>query len=945
MIGFRIASYNCNSVRTATSKNVIHGLCGNCDVICLQELQITKQQLPILSELHDDFYAYGTAPVDMGEGMLRGRPHGGMAILWRKNLDSVITIQNFNDDRLIGFSVQDTGGSKILFISVYLPCDTAENEHIYADYIGKICDLIWGADTNEVCVIGDFNATPGKRFGNILTQMCSLNNFILSDVELLPPNTFSYISAAHAGSVSWLDHCMSTHAVHSKIRRISYPNVCIYDHLPMVIDTSICISATRVQVNTTEDNGNHCTADRIRWDKVDNVVKTHYMRLTDQLLSQVHLPLDIVRCKDAGCVQHIAMLKSLYVDIVSALRDAEAQCALRSNNRARPFTPIPGWNEYAKEHYDYARHIFNLWVFNGKPKFGYIYDEMIKSRARAKNAIRFCKRHMQMLCNDNLAENLSKNSTKHFWDEVRKTNAKKVPLASNIGSARGPSNVCNLWRDHYHQLFNCVDNDSLQSSVQHRIRNCQYSDAMQVGVEEVHTYVKNLKMGKSRGPDGLCAENIFFCSARIVVLLSLLFTAINVHGVMPENMITSQISPIVKNKCGNLSDKNNYRPICVATVISKIYEQSLLDRCKEYLQSTDNQFGFKPKHSTDQCIYVLKEIIDYYLSRDSPIFICFLDASKAFDRVNHFKLFDKLLKKSVPVFIVRILAYWYRNQTMAIRWGTYTSSSFRVTNSVRQGSLMSPLLYNFYTNDLSVQLSKHNAGCLIGSKIVNNLCYADDSNVFAPTTAGLQSLVDKCVTYADEHNIVFNVDKTQCVYIVPKKFKSTRFAPIKLNNCDVKVVEKVKYLGTWICEDNSDDCDIKTNMYAHYVRANTLVSKFHYCSVPVKAYLYNAYCGNFYGCALWREYRMSTFYSIKIAYNNAFRKLMNLPYWCSASGMFAFYGVCNFDSIIRRSCYSLMSRLLSSDNSIIRSIINNDLINRSRMWSRWREVLYTNTDV
>ena len=69
--------------------------------------------------------------------------------------------------------------------------------------------------------------------------------------------------------------------------------------------------------------------------------------------------------------------------------------------------------------------------------------------------------------------------------------------------------------------------------------------------------------------------------------------------------------PIVKDKTGDISDKGNYRPIALASVVSKVFEMSLLVKLEKYLYSSDYQFGFKPKHSTDLCIYTLKEVIEF----------------------------------------------------------------------------------------------------------------------------------------------------------------------------------------------------------------------------------------------------------------------------------------------------------------------------------------------
>ena len=112
--------------------------------------------------------------------------------------------------------------------------------------------------------------------------------------------------------------------------------------------------------------------------------------------------------------------------------------------------------------------------------------------------------------------------------------------------------------------------------------------------------------------------------------MSLCFTLCLVHGYLPPAMIETSIVPIVKNISGNLSNSSNNRPTALATIVSKMFESVILFNCAKYLSTSDNQFGFKSSHSTDQCIYTLKECIDYYKTRLTTLYVPFLNASIAF---------------------------------------------------------------------------------------------------------------------------------------------------------------------------------------------------------------------------------------------------------------------------------------------------------------------------
>ena len=296
--------------------------------------------------------------------------------------------------------------------------------------------------------------------------------------------------------------------------------------------------------------------------------------------------------------------------------------------------------------------------------------------------------------------------------------------------------------------------------------------------------------------------------------------------------------PIIKNKAGNINSINNYRHIALASILSKIIKYIILDRIELQLATNANQYGFKRGHGTDQCIYVLKEIANLYTSRKGCVYACFLDASKAFDRVNHSILFEKLSKRGVPGYILRLLIYWYQNQTMCVQWGSTLSDSFTVTNGVRQGSILSSHFFSIYVDDLSMQLNNLNIGCVIGNTIINHLLYADDIVLLSPSSAGLKALLTICEQFGEKHDIIFNASKSAIMLFKSKQMSNFKMPSFKLNDNFIETVDNFKYLGHFIADNLSDKMDIERQRRKLYAQGNSLIRKFHMCTLETKLLFY-----------------------------------------------------------------------------------------------------------
>ena len=138
------------------------------------------------------------------------------------------------------------------------------------------------------------------------------------------------------------------------------------------------------------------------------------------------------------------------------------------------------------------------------------------------------------------------------------------------------------------------------------------------------------------------------------------------------------------------------------------------------------------------CTFALNETISYYMNNDSQVYVLFLDASKAFDRINYIKLFNKLIDKKMCPITIRLLLNMYLNHKIQVKWNGKLSLPFNVTNGVRQGGVLSPLFFSIYVDELLIKLKNSGYGCHIGNYYYGALGYADDIVLICPTKDGLK---------------------------------------------------------------------------------------------------------------------------------------------------------------------------------------------------------------
>lgn len=353
----------------------------------------------------------------------------------------------------------------------------------------------------------------------------------------------------------------------------------------------------------------------------------------------------------------------------------------------------------------------------------------------------------------------------------------------------------------------------------------------------------------------------------------------------------------------------------------KILEYVMLLCYKDFFNTSDLQFAFKENASTTQCTWVAKEVISYYTENDSKVYSCLLDCSKAFDKVKHSQLFKKLKERNLPAIVIRLIMYMYMNGSMRIRWGNATSEYFTASNGVKQGSVLSPILFSVYIDELLLKLKKKKDGCWIGTYYYGGLCFADDLKLLAPSITGLQSMLNTCNDFADENGLDFNATKTLCITYHTKGHPKgpVKQHCVKLGDVLLKWYSEVKHLGHKLdCCNSSTGCmRVRRGQFIGVV--NQIHTEFSFARPECKCRMLKLYGCSFYGSPLWDLYK-SEIDSLYTSWNIAMRTLCDLPYRTHTRYLDSISGLVHIKHILKCRFIKFMSGIINGDNSHLKYV-------------------------
>ena len=224
-----------------------------------------------------------------------------------------------------------------------------------------------------------------------------------------------------------------------------------------------------------------------------------------------------------------------------------------------------------------------------------------------------------------------------------------------------------------------------------------------------------------------------------------------------------------------------------SSCLLKLFECYLLDFLSEKIYFNPRQFGYASGTSTTHSCLILKEIVKNYCRGKGKTYACFVDLSRAFDCVNHFKLGIKLLNRQIPSDIIKILLNYLRSQSARLHWGKSVGDYYMIEQGVRQGGILSAFLFKLYLDDLLNEVTLMNEGCKLGLSRVNILAYADDIVLISNSKSSLNNIYNVFNAGVTELDLIINNKKSKCIIFCNKKSESNEVRQLKLGNDNLKL--------------------------------------------------------------------------------------------------------------------------------------------------------------
>ena len=756
-------------------------------------------------------------------------------------------------------------------MNLYLNCDYGNTDSL-VEYKSNISFLEYVVTNNvydDLIIAGDFNCDPSKgRFFNEMNSFTDNYNLFFKDIELLPYNSFSFVSRNAASSTSWLDHIvtMSDNVV---IECNIHYAMSQQDHIP--IEGKLVLGGTssadvidhHIREGDITDNCIcACIWDKASRDQVDNYTQTL------EILAEETVAPPSLSCYDTNCnnPEHINDIKVMFSTLHDVIKYSESNNIPMNRPGNKRAKLIPGWNEHCKTFHSLARVAFLKWMDCGKPRFGQVFEDMKDTRKQFKYALRTCKKNEKRICREKFFQLHGHTNKSKFWKEIRKLNPKVK--STLIDGCDNDGDACRSFERRFRDVIGLPNASLNEPPNSDNVEEFSFIDTKCLDV------AIDIKVNMGTDINGIDTRCVKYAGPRFRKLVLRFLKSCLRHGFTPEPMLYGCIKPILKDGKLCKTKSENYRPIMSSSVFLKILEYMLLPIMTKFLKPNDRQMGYTEGGSCTATVALAKETIMYYNRGHSDVHAAFVDMSKAYDFVSHDILFEILEKSSLPRILVRIIKFMYKNSWAYVTYNGVKGKLWRVHRGTRQGGILSPLLFNVYIKSIIEDVLLCGVGCQLNYYLLSILVYADDILLLAPSVGGLQLLLDYFCESILKIGLKINVAKSK--YLVFEHRKGHSNDPVvRLQNQTLDRVTSIKYLGIVLSEDMSITKDVDRMTSQFLAQFNGMYYKFNVMEGEVIFYLFRTFTSSFYGVELWyiNANRDRVFNRIAVAYHKMVKKI------------------------------------------------------------------------
>ena len=406
------------------------------------------------------------------------------------------------------------------------------------------------------------------------------------------------------------------------------------------------------------------------------------------------------------------------------------------------------------------------------------------------------------------------------------------------------------------------------------IATAQIDSLMLTNEEQIKKIVKKIDRNKATGVDEIPIKLIKDAIEILAAPISTLINKIITTGIIPAEFKTALVTPTFKK--GDKNKVDNYRPISVLPAMSKIMEYTIKDQLYEYMEQnnimTNWQHAFKIGHSTTTCLLKLTEDIRKGIDDGKATGIVAIDLSKAFDVIDHNILLTKLYNIGIRGQFLDILQNYLNGRTQYVKYKESCSNKEYMTHGVPQGSILGPILFMIYINDLNDAVKK-----------CNILSYADDTTIYYSSkyACNIQKAINEDIRRLErwflENRMKLNEGKTEFMVVQPQNTEA-RFSRIHITMKKKNIVHanSIRILGITITKNLKWDKHINEIIKncKYHLRAYRRAIKF--LDIDERKILYNSCIASrlSYGDIIWKETTETLKKRIQVIQNDAARAIL-----------------------------------------------------------------------